>query len=96
MCAVRSSPLLPTLHVFVCTNRRDPSSPLGGGCGERGERVYEGLKDEVARRGDYRATWITQTGCLGLCPKHGATVAIYPEQKVLVEVEEGDCDAILR
>jgi hypothetical protein len=93
---VRSASLLPTLHVFVCTNRRDPSSPLGGGCADRGERVYKRLKDEVARRGDYRATWITQTGCLGQCPKRGASVAIYPEQRLLIEVEEGDCDEILR
>ena len=96
MCAVRSSPLLPTLHVFVCTNRRGPSSPLGAGCAERGDRVYERLKAMVAARGSFRATWITQTGCLGLCPKRGCTVAIYPEQRLLVDVEEDDCDAILR
>jgi hypothetical protein len=92
---VQDSRLLPRLHLFVCTNRRDASSPLGTGCADRGDRVYQRLKDEVARRGAYRDVWVTQTGCLGLCPKQGATVAVYPRQRILVEVEENDCDALL-
>jgi hypothetical protein len=93
---VRSAPFLPRLHLFVCTNRRDASSPLGSGCAERGDAVYVRLKDGVARRGEHAKIWVTQTGCLGMCPKRGATVAIYPEQRVLIEVEEDDCDALLQ
>lgn len=87
---MRTSPLAPRVHFFVCANRRDESSPLGTGCGDRGERVFEWMKAEVARRGAYRSVWVTRTGCLGLCPKRGATVAVYPEQRLVTEVEATD------
>jgi (2Fe-2S) ferredoxin len=70
--------LAPARHVFVCANRRAPGSPLGEGCGARGEAVYEALKDEVARRNAIPTVWVTRTQCLGVCPKEGATVAVYP------------------
>jgi predicted metal-binding protein len=69
--------LLPEAHLFVCANRREADSPLGPGCAERGDALYEALKAEVARRGLVRPVWVTKTHCLGICPKHGATVAAY-------------------
>ncbi len=71
------SPLAPSVHVFVCANRREEGSPLGAGCAEGGERVYLALKSEVARRRDFQRVWVTKTHCLGLCPKVGCTVAVY-------------------
>jgi len=38
--------------------------------------------------------WVTQTGCLGICPLKGATVAIYPDQAIATEVEPEDIDAL--
>jgi hypothetical protein len=72
----------PSLHLFVCTNAtRGEGSPLGPGCSEHGEAVYDALKREVASRGKTRETWITRTFCLGICPKNGATVGRYPPRE---------------
>ena len=90
----------PRVHLFVCANRRE-GSPLGPGCAERGEAVYAALKEEVARRGRVVDVWVTKTHCLGVCPKHGATVAHYippngSNASVLVaEVEPEDAERIL-
>lgn len=85
----------PRLHLFVCANRRE-GSPLGPGCGERGEALYEALKAEVAVRRQHVEIWVTKTHCLGICPKRGATVARYPSAAPIVaDVELGDVDALL-
>jgi (2Fe-2S) ferredoxin len=81
---------VPVVHLFVCANRRPEDAPLGPGCGQAGEAVYGALKDEVARRRAFQAVWVTETHCLGICPKRGATVAIYPAQAILTEVEPRD------
>jgi (2Fe-2S) ferredoxin len=72
--------LLPQLHLFVCANRREAGSPLGPGCADEGDAVYDALKAEVGRRGLVRSVWVTKTHCLGICPKEGATAAAYPRQ----------------
>jgi (2Fe-2S) ferredoxin len=90
----------PRLHLFVCANRRE-GSPLGPGCGPHGEAVYDALKRAVAARGAVASTWITKTHCLGICPKHGATVARYPTgigssaSSIVTEVEPSDVDVLL-
>lgn len=86
----------PRLHLFVCANRRE-GSPLGPGCGDRGEEVYAALKREVASRGQIATTWITKTHCLGICPQRGVTVARYPAAKnpIVTEVEPGDAPSLL-
>jgi (2Fe-2S) ferredoxin len=91
---MRPAPLAPAVHFFVCANRRPPDSPLGAGCGDAGEAVYAALKEEVAGRGAYRTAWVTQTLCLGVCPKRGCTLAMYPRQKILSEVEPSDAAAL--
>ena len=85
----------PRLHLFVCANRRE-DSPLGPGCGERGDALYDALKAEVAARAEHNTTWVTKTHCLGLCPKRGATVARYPgSEPILSDVEVADVNALL-
>jgi (2Fe-2S) ferredoxin len=74
---VHAVPFAPKVHLFVCANQRPPDAPLGPGCGASGRDVYEALKEEVATRRAYQAVWVTQTKCLGVCPKQGATVAVY-------------------
>jgi (2Fe-2S) ferredoxin len=81
--------------LFVCANRRE-GSPLGPGCGDRGDALYDALKAEVAARGEHVTTWVTKTHCLGICPKHGATVARYPGSEPIIEgVEVADVAALL-
>ena len=62
----------PEQHVLVCVNRRD-GSDLGPGCGPRGEAVYAALRPHASY-----ARWVTRTQCLGICPRDGAAVALYP------------------
>ena len=85
----------PRLHLFVCANRRE-GSPLGPGCGERGDALYDALKARVAAGRSFAEIWVTKTHCLGICPKRGATVARYPSAApILADVELGDVDALL-
>jgi (2Fe-2S) ferredoxin len=85
----------PRRHLFVCANRRE-GSPLGPGCGERGDALYDALKREVAERGLVRDVWVTKTHCLGICPKTGATVARYPsESPILTEAEPEHAAALV-
>jgi (2Fe-2S) ferredoxin len=73
--------IMPRLHLFVCVNERDPNDPLGPGC--RGGETYAALKDEVARRGEVASVWVTRTYCLGVCPREGCTVAVYPRGQLV-------------
>ncbi len=92
---MREVPLRPSVHVLVCTNLRASDAALGPGCGDSGERVYDAFKREVDRRGAHRAIWIARTRCLGVCPKHGATVIVHPGADVLAEVEPADAPSVL-
>jgi (2Fe-2S) ferredoxin len=94
MPAMRPANLVPQVHLFVCVNERDEGAPLGPGCGKNGLAVYDVMKAEIAKRGAYRAAWVTRTLCLGQCPKVGCTVAIYPRQRILTEVEAKDATKV--
>jgi (2Fe-2S) ferredoxin len=87
--------LSPTAHLFVCSNRRPADSPLGPGCGTAGEEVFAALKQAVLGKGRAASVWVTQTQCLGICPKRGATVAIYPEGAIFAEAVTADVAALL-
>ena len=91
---MRDAEIAPEAHLFVCANRRPQDSPLGPGCGDAGDALFDALKAEVAARREYGRVWITKTMCLGVCPKHGATVARYPEQRILSEALASDAPAI--
>lgn len=87
----------PRVHLFVCANRRE-GSPLGPGCGDRGEAVYAAMKAEVAKRGRVVDVWVTKTSCLGICPKSGCTVARYPAaapSTIIADVEPSDAAALV-
>jgi (2Fe-2S) ferredoxin len=86
---------LPEAHLFVCANRRPPDDPLGPGCSAFGDRLYDALKAEVARRGLIRSVWVTKTHCLGICPKHGATTALYPSRAMWGGAEADDATTLL-
>lgn len=92
---MRDAPLLPRLHVFVCANRRPHDSPLGPGCADRGEELFDIFKDEVARRALFTDVWVTKTHCLGICPREGATVALYPRGRIVTEVRADEARPLL-
>lgn len=84
---MRVAGLAPRVHLFVCENQRDADSPLGPGCGVAGRAVFDALKEAVAERRAYASVWVTSTACMGVCPKEGATVSVYPAQRILTEVK---------
>ncbi|HSQ67935.1 MAG TPA: hypothetical protein VLM85_32215 [Polyangiaceae bacterium] len=86
---------LPSLHLLVCVHERAPDDPLGAGCGARGAAVYERLKGEVASRGLHASVWVTRTFCLGVCPRSGCTVAVYPRGDLWRDVTQDDAVALL-
>jgi len=92
---MKPSSLLPEFHLFVCANRREAGSPLGRGCSDEGDALYEALKGEVARRGLIPTVWVTRTQCLGLCPKSGAAVAAYPRQQMWGEATATDAPGLI-
>lgn len=58
--------------------------------------MYDAFKSAVAAEGLVRAVWVTETKCLGVCPKTGCTVAAYPEGRIDSEVDEADVPSLLR
>lgn len=93
---MRSAPS-PRVHLFVCANRRE-GSPLGPGCGDRGEALFDAMKQEVFARGLVTSVWVTKTHCLGICPKEGATCARYPAPPggpIVSDVLPGDARALV-
>lgn len=92
---MKSSTLEPRAQLFVCTNARAAADPLQSGCGLAGPEVYEALRNAVAREGLLRSVWITRSGCQGLCPPRGCTVALWPAGRHVVSVEKGDAPALL-
>lgn len=91
---VKASSLAPRVHLFVCANRRDESSPLGTGCADAGDALFDALKREVAARRSYSRVWVTKTACMGICPKAGATCIRYPAQAIYTEAEASDAPRI--
>jgi predicted metal-binding protein len=85
----------PRLHLFVCGNRRTPDAPLGPGCGAAGEELFARLKQAVADARAYTTVWVTQTGCLGICPRNGAAVASYPDGGLFADATAADAPALL-
>ena len=66
-------------HVFICTNRRDPSNPKGSCAAKGSEQVRERFKKELAERGLKGRMRANAAGCLDQC-ENGCTVVVYPEQ----------------
>ena len=65
-------------HVFVCENRRDPSSPKGSCAPKGSEAVRQAFKDELVKRGLHGLVRANSAGCLDACAL-GPTVVVYPE-----------------
>lgn len=86
----------PDKHVFVCTNRRPPGSDMPS-CGPNGGGdVLAAFLRERAERGLVRIVYVTQAQCLGVCPRAGATVVVYPDATWYVGVNDGDVAEIFR
>lgn len=85
----------PALHLFVCTNDRDPASGMPSCAPAGGEACFAAMKAQVARAGLTTSVWVTRAGCLGFCNDDGATVAVYPEGKLFVSVRPEEATPLL-
>ena len=92
---MQSARFFPRSHMFVCANRRD-GSPLGPGCSHFGDEVFATLKRRASSEGRVRDVWVTQTQCMGICPKIGTVVRIVSERgsTLLEEVVAEDVDTL--
>ena len=66
-------------HVFVCTNRRDPSNPRGSCAAKGSEALRDRFKKELYEAGLAGRMRAQQAGCLDAC-EYGCAVVVYPEQ----------------
>jgi (2Fe-2S) ferredoxin len=81
-------------HVFICTNRRDPSNPKGSCAAKGSEQVRERFKKELSERGLKGRMRANAAGCLDQC-EHGCTVVVYPEQVWYGHVTPDDVNEIV-
>ena len=65
-------------HVFICTNRRDPSSPKGSCAHSGSEAICDAFKKELHAHGLKGLMRANSSGCLDHC-ENGPTVVVYPE-----------------
>jgi len=66
-------------HVFICTNRRDPSNPKGSCAAKGSEAVRDEFKRLLHEKGLKGRMRANAAGCLDQCSR-GITVVVYPEQ----------------
>lgn len=82
--------------VLVCTHERDPSTGRAS-CGRKAGTVLRTWLKHQVRSGDGPGSegLVATSGCLGVCPEHGVTVALPPETQCLVVDPEHDKEALL-
>lgn len=68
------------IQVFVCNNKD---------CAEKGSKELTDKLKKWSKEETDKEVKIFRSGCLGKCSE-GIAIAIYPEKKMLVEVEESD------
>jgi (2Fe-2S) ferredoxin len=81
-------------HVFICTNRRDPSNPKGSCALKGSEAIRERFKKELYDRGLKGRMRANAAGCLDQC-ENGCTVVVYPEQVWYGHVTPDDVTEII-
>lgn len=93
---MRPFPPSTTLPHFCVRETSRHDSGLGAGCEGRGAEVLEALRTEVQRSGAGGAIWITESKCLGMCPRKGAGLAVYPSGELYTQVVPSDVPTILQ
>lgn len=88
-------PVLPRLHLFVCTNTRHPGDPMGS-CGQCGAQdVYQALRNVVADYNLHHDVWVTRTGCMSLC-NQGPILVVYPQGDWYAGVAPSQAESLLK
>ncbi len=81
------------LHVFCCTNERDPADPRGC-CDARGGTMLRNYMKAKAKKMGIAKVRINAAGCLDRC-EHGPAMVIYPDGVWYRCATREDVDAVL-
>lgn len=81
-------------HVFVCVNRRDPSSGKGCCASKGSEQIRDRMKQAAAAAGLRGTVRVNAAGCLDQCSR-GVAVVVYPEAVWYGGVTIDDVDEIV-
>lgn len=84
---------LPEKHIFVCVNEREAGRDCCTKVG--GIEIFQKIKSFVMSNSLTSRIWVTKTKCLGFCNPVGATIAVYPKQKIFTEVKIEEIDKLL-
>ncbi|MBZ0252050.1 MAG: (2Fe-2S) ferredoxin domain-containing protein [Candidatus Methylomirabilis sp.] len=80
-------------QIYVCVNERDDGRPA---CGHhRGLEMRDALKKYVKDNKIFLDAIVIRSGCLGVCPKAGVTLAVYPECQWYTEATPEDVPEII-
>ena len=67
--------------ILLCTQQRD-SNVSRASCGETvGSELRKWLRDRLCEAGMKDTILPVSTGCLGVCSRHGSTVALMPSSR---------------
>lgn len=78
-------------YLFICENKRES----GACCGVAGERLREGLKEEIKKRGLASRIRVSRSGCLDTCAE-GPNVLLVPQRVWFKQVQESDIERIIQ
>lgn len=85
-------PIKQKLHIFVCTNDRNPL--LGNTMPSCGPRITDAdvkmLKEWIRSLGLASSVFCTKTKCLGFCNEEGGVIALYPKGKFYKGFQNGE------
>lgn len=81
------------LHVFCCTNVRDPADPRGC-CDARGGTALRNYMKAKAKKLGIAGVRINAAGCLDRC-EHGPAMVVYPDGVWYRCETREDVDAVL-
>ena len=79
-------------HVFICTNKRNPS--IKESCGQVGAPLKIALKKAIGEKKLNHQIRINSSGCLGQCSL-GPCLVIYPEAKWEFNAKLEDANKII-
>ena len=81
----------PKLHLFVCVNDRTKRSPDMVSCApEVTQETVKQVKLWILQNGLVHDVLITKTGCLGICPREGGMMVVYPRGRWITGIKSAE------